>query len=119
MASNKKATSRSYFRLLLLLPVPALWCVLSHFGGLAFLENKFVDWRFQYRGELAAPIKVVYVDVDSFSLSDIGGWPWSRLFFSRVASALINEGKAKAIGFARLYPVNTRQLIQSAINISQ
>ena len=25
--------------------------MLSDFGALAFLENKLVDWRFQYRGE--------------------------------------------------------------------
>ncbi|MSU24204.1 MAG: adenylate/guanylate cyclase domain-containing protein [Opitutus sp.] len=99
MASNKKATSLFSLRWLLLLPVPALWCVLSQFGWLAFLENKLLDWRFQYRGEIEAPIKVVYVNVDSLSLSEIGGWPWSRMYFSRVALALVNEGKAKAVGF--------------------
>ena len=99
MAPTKKATSLSKFRWLLLLPIPAIWCVLSHFGGLVFLENKFIDWRFQYRGELSDPLKVVYVNVDSLSLSEIGGWPWSRMYFSRVASALVNEGHAKAVGF--------------------
>ena len=98
MALNK-AKSLSYLRWLLLLPIPALWCGLSHFGWLSFLENKFLDWRFQYRGEIEAPVKVVYVDVDSLSLSEIGGWPWSRSYFSRVAAALVNEGKAKAVGF--------------------
>ena len=97
--ATTKAKSLSYLRWLLLLPIPALWCVLSHFGGLAFLENKLLDWRFQYRGEIEAPVKVIYVNVDSLSLSEIGGWPWSRMYFSRVASALVNEGKVKAVGF--------------------
>ena len=99
MAPNKKATSLTSLRWLLLLPIPALWCVLSDRGALAFLENKLVDWRFQYRGEIDAPVKVVYINVDSLSLSEIGGWPWSRRYFSRMASALINEGHAKAVGF--------------------
>jgi len=94
-----KAKSWSYLRWLLLLPIPALWCGLSHSGSLTFLENKSTDWRFQYRGELASPIKIVFVDVDSLSLSEIGGWPWSRMYFSRVASALVNEAHAKAVGF--------------------
>ncbi len=94
-----KAKSLSHLRWLLLLPIPALWCVLSHFGWLAFLENKLVDWRFQYRGEIEAPVKVVYVDVDSLSLSKIGNMPWNRSYYSRVAETLINEAHAKAVGF--------------------
>src|SRR4051812_4576777 len=94
-----KAKSLSHLRWLLLLPIPAIWCALSHVGALSFLENKSVDWRFQFRGEIEAPVKVVYVNVDSLSLSEIGGFPWSRMYFSRVASALVNEGKARAVGF--------------------
>ncbi len=94
-----KAKSLSYLRWLLLLPIPALWCMLSHFGWLAFLENKLLDWRFQYRGEIEAPVKVVYIDVDSLSLSTIGNWPWSRSYFARVAETLLKEGQARAVGF--------------------
>ena len=94
-----QAKSLSFVRWLLLLTIPALWCLLSQLGGLEFLENKTIDWRFQQRGEIDAPVKVVYVDVDSLSLSEIGGWPWNRMYFSRVASALLNEGKVKAVGF--------------------
>jgi adenylate cyclase len=114
-----KAKSLSHLRWLLLLPIPALWCVLSHFGWLVFLENKFLDWRFQNRGELEAPVKVVYVNVDSLSLSEIGGMPWSRMYYSRVASALITEGKARAVGFDFVFSdlgvsesVDRRKLIQ-------
>jgi adenylate cyclase len=95
----KKAKAFEQLRWLLLLPIPVLWCVLHHYGLLTFLENKSVDWRFQYRGEIAAPVKVVYVDVDSLSLNEIGGWPWSREYFATVAAALITEGKARAVGY--------------------
>ncbi len=94
-----KAKSLSYLRWLLLLPIPALWCVMGHLGWLTFVENKLVDWRFQYRGEIEAPVKVVYVDVDTLSLNEIGNMPWNRSYYSRVAEALLTEGKAKAVGF--------------------
>ncbi|MBM3852483.1 MAG: CHASE2 domain-containing protein, partial [Verrucomicrobia bacterium] len=35
----------------------------------------------------------------SLSLNAIGGMPWSRAIHSRVAAALLNEGKAKAVAF--------------------
>ncbi|MDD2764401.1 MAG: CHASE2 domain-containing protein, partial [Opitutaceae bacterium] len=94
------------WRLLFLLPIPALWCVASHYGWLQFLENRTVDWRFRYRGEIVAPIKVVYVDVDSRSIDDIGNWPWSRHYFSRVADTLINVAQVRAVGFDFVFSPN-------------
>jgi adenylate cyclase len=87
------------WRYLLLLPVPILWCVGAHRGWLQFLEERTVDWRFQYRGEIAAPVNVVYVDVDTRTLDEIGNWPWSRTFFARVSDALVNQAHVRAIGF--------------------
>lgn len=94
------------WRLLLLLPIPVLWCVAGHKGWLQFLENRTVDWRFRYRGEIAAPIKVVYVDVDSRSIDDIGNWPWSRSYFARVSDALIHVAHVRAIGFDFVFSTN-------------
>ncbi len=99
MPPSKKAKSLSYLRWLLLLPIPVLWCVANHSGWLAFLEKRAIDWRFEFRGEIEAPVKVVYVNVDTLSLNTIGGWPWSRGYFARVAEALIKEGRARAVGF--------------------
>jgi adenylate cyclase len=65
---------------------------------LEFLENKSVDWRFQHRGEIDSPVKLVYVDIDSLSLSAIGNQPWNRAIYSHICEALIKEGKVKAIG---------------------
>ena len=86
-------------RWLLLLPIPILWCVLQAYGWLDFVENKLTDWRFQFRGELPSPAKVVYVDIDSQSIDEIGGWPWSRAYFSRVAEALVEQAGVKAVGY--------------------
>jgi adenylate cyclase len=93
-----KKSALPFLRWLLLLPLPLLWCVADHYGKLDFLENKTVDWRFRYRGEIAAPVKVVYVDIDSESLQVIGNWTWSRALLSRVCSALVTQAGVKAIG---------------------
>ncbi|MEY3775112.1 MAG: hypothetical protein RLZZ129_1892 [Verrucomicrobiota bacterium] len=94
----KKAKITPYLRWLVLLPIPALWCLGIHFGWLNFLENKALDWRFQFRGPIASPVKVVYVDIDSQALSEIGGFPWSRSYFARVLPALVEKAGAKAVG---------------------
>jgi len=87
------------WRFLLLLPVPLLWCVAGHYGWLQFLEDRTIDWRFRYRGEIEAPIKVVYVDVDSRTVDEIGNWPWSRSYFARLCDVLVNVAHVRAIGF--------------------
>lgn len=76
----------------------AIWFAVEHFGGLTFLENKLIDWRFVRRGEIEAPVKVIYVDVDSVSIDRMGGMPWSRAWFSHVSEALVTAGRATAVG---------------------
>lgn len=97
MASQKKS---ALFRLrwLLLAAIPLAWCVIAHMGMLTSLENGVVDLRFRYRGPIEAPVKVVYVDVDSISLDSIGNMPWSREYFATVAQTLIERAGVKAIG---------------------
>jgi len=85
-------------RWLLLAPIPLAWCIVAHLGLLGFLENKVIDWRFRYRGPIDAPINIVYVNIDSLSFDEIGGWPWSREYFAVVARTLIERAGAKAIG---------------------
>ena len=97
MAAPKKS-ALPFLRWLLLLPLPLLWCVADHYGRLDFLENKTVDWRFRSRGEIAAPVKIVYADVDSISLEELGNVPWNRERFAKVSAALIGAGRAKAVG---------------------
>jgi adenylate cyclase len=65
---------------------------------LKFLEDKVVDSRFHYRGPIDSSVNVVYVNLDSLSLDEIGGWPWSREYFATVAKTLIERAGVKAIG---------------------
>ena len=95
----KKARTRSIARWLLLLPIPLLWGVLMQSGLLDFVENRFLDWRFKYRGEIAAPVKLIYIDVDTPAIEVMGERPWSRALYANAAQALLETGGAKAIGF--------------------
>jgi adenylate cyclase len=104
--SPKKARTKSVARWLLLLPIPLLWGVLMQSGLLDFLENRLIDWRFQARGEISAPVKVVYVDIDSQALSEIGGFPWNRTYFARVLRTLIDEAGARAVGVDIVFSEN-------------
>jgi adenylate cyclase len=97
-AAVAKPKQPQLFRWLLFLPLPAVWWLAGTLGWLNFLENKFLDWRFQFRGELDAPVKVVYVDIDSKSITDIGNQPWDRAYFARLGQALLQAGRVKAIG---------------------
>jgi adenylate cyclase len=90
-------------RLLLILPIPALWCVLHYTGRLAFLEDYMVDWRFRWRGELPPPVKVVYVDIDSRSITDIGNLPWDRAYFADVCEAVLGAGRARVVGIDYIF----------------
>ncbi len=110
MPQPKKKFTLPLGRWLLLLSIPAVWCVLSHFGLLKFFERRTLDWRFRARGEITAPVKVVYVNVDSKSLSEIGGTPWSRDVFSHVVQALVENSGVRAIGI---------DFVFSTIGISQ
>ncbi len=103
---SKKKPAFSWLRWAVLLVIPAVWCVATHVGWLDFLENKLVDWRFRYRGEIDAPVKIVYVDIDSQSIAEIGGTPWDRTYFARVASALIERAGVKAVGIDVLFSEN-------------
>jgi adenylate cyclase len=95
----KKKDAQPLLRWFLLLLIPVLWSVLGHYGLIDFFESRTLDWRFRARGELEAPIKIVYVDVDSISIDQIGNWPWTRHLFARASNALINQAHVSAVGF--------------------
>jgi adenylate cyclase len=95
----KVSRSRFDWRYLLLLPIPLLWALLAHYGFLDRLENQFVDLRFRVRGEIEAPVKLIYVNVDTRAVQELGERPWSREKFGVAAQALIEAGGARAVGF--------------------
>jgi adenylate cyclase len=93
--------SRTTFdwRFLFLLPIPLVWALLAHYGFLKGLENQMLDLRFRARGEIEAPVKLIYVDVDTRAVQALGERPWSREKFGIAAKTLIEKGGARAVGF--------------------
>lgn len=87
------------WRMLLLLPIPLLWALAGEAGYLQKVENLLLDLRFRYRGEIEAPVKVHYVDVDTRAIQKIGERPWNRSRFAEAAQLVIEQGKAKGVGF--------------------
>lgn len=86
------------WRFLVLLPIPLLWALAAQLGYLRVAEDLSLDWRFRFRGELAAPVPVIYVDIDSQAIEELGNFPWPRSYFAQVGRALLEAGGAKAIG---------------------
>jgi adenylate cyclase len=81
-----------------LLPIPLFWAFLSQQGHLRFADDLLLDLRFRVRGEIEAPVKIVYVDVDTQAIEELGNFPWPRSYFAEVADALVQAGKVKAVG---------------------
>ena len=103
MAQPKKPLIVRLSRWLLFLPIPLLWCLAGHLGWLEFFESKTIDWRFRSRGEIDAELKIVYVDIDTKSIADLGNMPWDRGYFVEVCEALLKTGGVKAIGIDVLF----------------
>ena len=95
----RRGSRVSRWRWLALLPLPLLWGFLAQQGHLQFLENKLLDLRFRFRGELAAPVNLVYVDVDTPAIELIGERPFNRAIYANVAEALLTAGGARLVAF--------------------
>jgi len=90
-------------RLLILISVPLLWVLLDESWNddpdfLNPLENTVLDWQFKIRGEIEAPVKVFYVDIDSKALELIGDPPWDYSYLADATRILFNLGEIKAVG---------------------
>jgi adenylate cyclase len=97
--SKTQVKKRFDWKVLLLLPIPLLWGWLAQSGRLQTVENLLLDLRFRFRGEISAPVKVFYVDVDTRAVQRIGERPWNRARFAEAAQLLFEQGHAKAVGF--------------------
>jgi len=91
---------KAIFLVLALVPIPLLWCYGFSEGWFKRAQDWSTDIRFQSRGDLPAPIKIVYVDIDDITLDpqEIGGWPWSRHYFAEVSRVLLEEAGVKVVG---------------------
>lgn len=102
--------------------IPFLWVILLHpwkEGPNLFtpLENWTIDWRFRFRGERAAPVKIFYLNVDSESLLMLGDRPWNLDYFADVTQIVLKLGQAKAIGYDFVF--SSRSLSSQLIDLKK
>lgn len=83
---------------LVLLGITLAWFGVNYSGLLDFIEERTIDWRFQYRGEVPGQGKLFYLDVDAKSIADIGNLAWDRSYYTEVCDAVLRAGGASAIG---------------------
>jgi adenylate cyclase len=57
-----------------------------------FLELKFYDLKFRYRGPLAPSPEIAIVAIDDASLKAVGRWPWSREDIARLLAKIKEAG---------------------------
>lgn len=62
-----------------------------------FLEHRLIDERFQHRGEREAPVKLVYLDIDTDAIQQYN-WPWNHTRFAQILDVLFEIGGVKAVG---------------------
>jgi len=129
-----KLSKESKITFIGLLTVPLVWIVLNHFGFLDFIEYKSVDLRLKVRDNLShqeGPLsdervsvegnktvpripKVMYVNFDASTLSmdEVGERPWNRRFFKDVGKILLEEGKARVVGYDFIFsPKSTSSMV--------
>ena len=107
MPPPKKKNALTLLRWLLLMAIPAVWCALYYYGALDFLENRTVDLRFRARGEIDAPVKLVYVDIDTEAVRTYK-WPWNHSRYAQLVDALFDQGHIKAVAFDLVFSESAR-----------
>lgn len=80
-------------------------------GILTSWEEQVHDWFYRWRGDVPSSLTVVYVDVDSQSIADLGNFPWDRGWFAEVSGALVQEGGIKAVGIDFVFSTKGQPMV--------
>lgn len=81
-----------------------LVCVLQALGVLNTAENLLLDMRFR-NFAFATPKpsdRILHIDIDNKSLTNVGGWPWPRAYLAEIVRELHASG-AGLIAFDMLF----------------
>ncbi|MBC8012190.1 MAG: adenylate/guanylate cyclase domain-containing protein, partial [Burkholderiales bacterium] len=99
MRSSRSRHLRSNLWMYLgLVALSLVWILLDQWKVLAPVQRLTMDARFQARGPLPTPLKLVYVDIDTEALNELGNFPWDRSIFAQVCDTLVKYGGVKGVG---------------------
>ncbi len=62
------------------------------------MEGMALKWRYNFRGEIDSPAKLIYVNVDAQAVKLMGERPFPRFFYAEAVKALFQYGKARVVG---------------------
>ncbi|MEM8868035.1 MAG: adenylate/guanylate cyclase domain-containing protein [Verrucomicrobiota bacterium] len=82
----------------LILASIAFWFLLDRGGALDGLKHEAMNWRYLVRGEKTSSAEIVYVNLDSETISAIGDKPWNRQIFGVLVGGLLGPGEANVVG---------------------
>lgn len=91
-----------------LLPIPLIWILFGQFDLLEWAELKTIDWRFEARGEVPAPVNLVYVDIDEKAVQLMGEEPLPRRYIAESLDGLFNLGHIKVAGLHTIFSKASR-----------
>lgn len=83
--------------------IPLVWVLCDYLGFLTTFEYATLNWRYDMRGEINAPVNLIYIDIDSKALDLMGERPVPRRFFANAIESLFKYGNAKVIGMDALF----------------
>lgn len=80
------------------LAIPSGLLFLSSVGAFDFFELKLLDMRFRFLNKGITPSQdIIMIDIDEYSLKEVGRWPWNRDVYYPVLNYL-NARKAEGKG---------------------
>ena len=95
------------------------------FGFMEASDQRFNDFKYQFRGVKSVDSPVALVAIDDDSLRQMGRWPWRREMMADLTQQLL-DGGVKSIAFDMIFseaddkdPVSDRKLAQLFENHSQ
>ncbi|PMQ01613.1 MAG: protein kinase [Dictyoglomus sp. NZ13-RE01] len=80
--------NKKFLRILIFSIILILTLILINLDLIQNLENRSIDWRFKWRGEIAPPDDIVIIGIDDTSINEIGNWPWSRKVHAKLLDIL-------------------------------
>lgn len=91
--------------------MPLVWLSVDYFGWLSSVEYTTLNWRFRSRGEIEAPIKLMYVDLDSDAVKMLGERPIPRIHFARAIHGLFQYGGARTVGLDVIFSATAQSAL--------
>lgn len=102
----RKSSYISFWFFPVIILIPLIWVFCDRFGWLTTFEYATLNWRYDLRGEINAPVNLIYLDIDSKSMNLMGERPVPRTFFANAIEGLFKYGNPKVIGMDALFSDN-------------